>query len=596
MQVKTSRSTLTGFIAFFAVCFSTSPAHAQQSGLMLTPLNHTIKTKAGSRHTVTFSFINSLSTPQLLSIQIADLMQLPSGGAVPREAGTLPHSCAPWLISSDVTLAVAPRQTKVLTVNISVPGDAVGSYHAAIVVKMPEAVLPPGVAGASLKMQTLLPIHVVISGTERPGAEVKTAEFAPAEKVIRATNPTHAAQLRGKWALVPTVENTGNCMVRVKGDIIVTSQSGALVGRYRIGDGSNGQLILPGVSISFPILIDSTLPEIKYQARMNLSYSDKLGYSMPMELVPRPDGKLGQGEVKMGDVARTGLQAYVEPRVLIASAPVGSVRTERVTVVNLERFPITVTARASASTIDSDGTPILLQDTAAGGWISLSPPTFRLGAQQTRTVVLRLMAPADASDQWALVEFDFASASPKIALTATGRSVVLLRNSGNKDEAKVTLKSAALTNTPDGSVLSLSVVNGGQRPAAFSAGAVELMPAASAGITKVVLNFTPTLKLEGETNIVVLPGKMRRLDFLLPKNVGAGEYRGRLGLSPVRLVGRAGIATPTALDFNLKLAALEAGAKTTKPKSKSKTTPKPKAAVARPIKPVIAKTSAKNEG
>ncbi len=596
------RRILAAFAALFGVCFLASGVQAQSSGLMLTPLNHTVKAKVGSRQTVTFSFINSSPRPQVLDVQIVDLLQLPTGGADLRDAGTLPHSCAPWLSVPSTTIAVGARQTRTLPVNIAIPGDAAGSYHAAILVKLPEPVLPPGMTGGKVSVQTLLPIHVVIGGTEKPAAEVKKAELAPAEKVIPASSPAQAEELRGKWALVPTVENSGNSMVRVKGDIVVTSQTGALVGRYRVGDtGNNGQLILPGAAVSFPILINSTLPEAKYQARLNLAYTDKLGYSMPMGLLPRVGGDPAKGEIELGSVARTGLQAYVEPRVMISSALAGAVRTERVTVVNLEKFPITVTARASASTIDADGTPIILQDAAAPtSWLTLSPPSFRLGAEQTRTLVVRLMAPPDASDQWALLEFDFASASPKVDLTSTGRSVVLLRSAGNKDEAKVSLQSAALTSTPDGPVLSLAVTNPGARPAAFSASNVELTQGIAGGTEagKLEPSKAESLNIGGETNVVVLPGKMRRLDFLLPKTIDAGQYLGRLKLNPTKLAGgRANAAEEAALEFKLNLAAPrveKAGGSRTggsrNGQGKTGQTPKGKAA-GKPARPAAAKTA-----
>ena len=414
---------------------------------MITPLNKTVNTGRGSQVTFSFDIVNQSNSNSVVEVRRGDLTQNSAGGAELQDVGTQPRSCANWLRTQEGALSVPPNQKRTLTVLATVPGDANGSYHAVLVVKLPSGVLPPGVTGGVVTMQTLLPIHIVVNGSEKPAAVVEKAELMPAEQIIQARSEEHAAQLKGKWALVPTVSNTGNTMVRVKGDIVVTSEKGTLTGRYLVAEGSqNGQLILPGAKVSFPILLDSTLPDEKYQARLSLSYTDKQGYTMPMALTPRVGGDVNKGEVGLGAMARMGLQAYVEPNTVLTGVAAGGLRSERVTVTNLENFPVNVDVKILPTTIDADGTPVpVAGEDVSASWLTVAPTSFRMGAQQTRSLNLRIAAPENAQDQWALVQLNFTSADPKNPdLTSTSKTVVLMRNLKSEEQAKVGLQSAAM--------------------------------------------------------------------------------------------------------------------------------------------------------
>ena len=559
-----------------ASCFFSATSQAQETrGFLLTPLNQTLHLRSGARTVITFKAVNQLPTSSSVNVKLRDVSQTAGGGPELHEPGTIPHSCATWLRTQEGTFSVAAGQTQLLTLNAVVPPGVAGSYHAALVVTFVNSPRKSaGTTSAALTNSVVLPIHIFITGTEKPAVALEETSFVPAERVMGAMNAEQANQLRGKWALVPQVRNTGNSMVRIKGDVVVTSSEGTLVGRYLVARGDpDGQPILPGALIRFPILLDSFMREPKYQARMNLDFPGprgKVGYSAVMNLTPRVGNDATRGEVTMGTVERTGLQASASPGVLVATVAPGALRTERIAVTNYEDTPVAVNATALPCTIDTDGTPIALQDEANATWLSVAPSAFRLGAGQTRQITVRLSSAGDAQDHWALVQLNIASASPKTTgLSTTSRTIVVMNDATNTAAAGAKLQQVSLVRSSEGAALSLSVGGEGTRPATFKDSVLELVSIKNNGAKPVAII--------GDADLVVLPTKTRRLDFLLPRDLAPGKYVGHLKLKPANESGSSATTTELDLPFDLTLSGLASSV----PKPPAK---KPTKAVAKPKK------------
>lgn len=490
----------------------------------------------------------------VIDVGLQDLTQSENGGPVLSEPGSTSQSCAKWITVPQGRITLAPGQNEVIRASISIPRNVSGSYHAALTIKLTGADAPRTTgAVAELVTQTILPIHIFMSGTLKPSVELQTAELKPAEGNIMAMESED--DVRGKWVLMPHVKNTGNSMVRLRGDVIVSSSKGALVGRYQISNGDpDGQAILPGAIIQFPIRINSTLPDEQYLGRLNLRFQGARrieGYSAPMTLKPRADGASDKGLVALGTVERTGLQALVEPRVVIGSVLPNSVRTQRITVTNLEDFPVSVSATASGLAIDVDGEPIALPELATA-WMAIAPSTFRLGAQQSRVVSVRMNAPADQGDRWGLLQFAMSSTNPaRSTLTTTARTSVLLRSATGEANGTAKVEKIALTRSSSGPIVSVTVANLNSRPLAFASSALQLTTA----IPQIPDESAGTLTLAGETNVVLLPNGSRRLDFQLPLNIKPAAYEGQLKLNGLAATTGAKATNDFAIAFKLNLTA-----------------------------------------
>jgi hypothetical protein len=536
------------------------------SGLSITPLNHTIQARPGARTAVEFVVNNGLKSRVFIDVQLRDITQGRRGSPILREAGSTPRSAAPWIQMEQGRNALASGQNQTVRANIIVPRNVSGSYHAVVVIGFSLRGQDTKTEGsvAAVVNQAVLPIHIFITGTQKNEVELENAELKPAIGNIVSLDGDEL--LRNKWVLVPRVRNSGNSMVRIKGDVIVTSNRGELVGRYQVSDGDpDGQAILPGATIEFPIFINSTLPDPQYPARINLRYQGTQrveGYSAPMTLKPRVEGSTEEnqvGEVSLGTIERTGLQALVEPRVVIGNVQPRSIRTQRITVTNLEDFPVTVNTIPSGLAIDTDGEPIALPDAAVADWMKLAPAQFRLGPQQSRVVSVRMYAPTDASDRWGMLEFRMNSADPKAStLTTTARTSVLLRNAANPVAGQAAAQGVALTRSGQGPIISVTIANNQDRPLAFSASALQLMPVALASTPTAEKGtaseaIIPATVVDGEKDIVLLPHSARRLDFQLSPYIQAGEYFGTMKANGVAADARAPGTEDFTVQFKLNL-------------------------------------------
>lgn len=359
-------------------------------------------------------------------------------------------------------------------------------------------------------------------------------------------------------------------MVRIEGDVIITSPKSELIGRYQVSGGDpDGQAILPNATVEFPILIDSTLPDAQYAARVSLRFQGAKrmeGYSAPLTLTPRSEGSTTDaptGTVSLGTIERTGLQALVEPSVIIGAVQPNSVRSQRITVTNLEEFPVMVQANASGLAIDTDGETIALPDPQTANWMTIAPSTFRLGGGQSRVVSVRMNAPSDDQDRWGLLQFEMSASTPGAStLTATARTTILLRNATNESGGAPVTEKVALTRSALGPIVSVTIDNKNQRALAFAASGLQLDENVSiTGATPTKEDAKTTDKpqnpasflIVGETDIVLLPGASRRLDFQLPANIAAAQYQGVLKLRGLAATSNAKATEDFSVPFNLNL-------------------------------------------
>jgi hypothetical protein len=497
------------------------------AGFMVTPLNQTLRTRPGARHAFDFRMVNQLGTPVATEIKLADVTQAPNGTPVLHAAGSTPRSCTTWLKTREGIRTVSPRQSETLSVTLDVPGGTTGSYHGALVVRLLGQQPTADRSTTGVVVQAILPIHVIITGTEKLAVELKGCDLLPAEKVIHATTEEQIQQLKGKWALVPRVANTGNSMVRIRGDVLVATEKGQFIGRFLVAKGDpDGQALLPEGHIAFPILLDSALPEARYITRMNLSYNNKRGIEVPLTLVPRKDGQADQGEVLQGEAAQTGLQAFVTPSVVVVDVTRG-MRTEKLDITSLEDVEAQAEVRILPCTLDVDGTPIPLAATDPLPWVAVAPAQTRIGPRQTRAVQVRVSRPDTlTTDAWALLELRLTSrprTPGEAPITAKFPVLVLLRTPESAAKARATVNGVALTRAGEGAAaVAVTLTN----------------PEATLGVFhNVFLTMTPQdgtaggpAQLEGETPLVLLPNASRRTHFLLPATVKEGKYSCRVTL------------------------------------------------------------------
>jgi hypothetical protein len=562
-KMKTVKPQWKAMSAMIFLALISAPGARAQSGdgLLIMPLNRSIEARAGAKDTIEFKIHNGLPTRTVIDVALQDLTQDKGGAPILSTIGSTPRTAAPWITIPQGKLTIAPGAEHVIRGTIAIPRTGVsGSYHAALTLQLFGSSAAKG-SSAAMVNQTVLPIHVFIAGTLKPALELESATLKTAAGNFGSSDG--AEYLQGKWVLVPRVHNTGNSMARIKGDVIVTSSRGELIGRYQVNDGDPaGQAILPGAMIEFPIFLNTTLPDAQYPARINLKFQGARrveGYSAPMTLVPRADGSTPEvplGIVSLGTIERTGLQALVEPRVVIGSVQPNSVKTQRITITNLEDFPVNVSTMPSGLAIDTDGETIALPDPQVGAWMRVAPSAFRLGPQQSRVVSVRMNAPAALEDRWGLLQFTMSSASKTSDLTANARTSVLLRNAANPENGKAMAQNIALTRSGTGPIVSVTIANSQTRPLAFASSVLQLLPAeeeSTPDADKADESAPRPLVINGETSIVLLPQSARRLDFQLPPNIRPGLYMGMMKLTGIAASGRGETADDFSVQFKLNL-------------------------------------------
>lgn len=201
-----------------ALLASAAYATAFAADLGLTPPRQSLFAAPGETVTTTVTVLTTAETEQQVTAETSDWTLDATGELTFLPPATLPTSAAPWIVLEADTVLLPPDGSRDLRIEVTVPTDAEGTYHAMIFF----TVVPPGGdadgVGVTTTTRIGLTLYVTVTGTERSGSEL-----VDLYQVDEAT-------------LAAVVVNTGNTVMRLGGAIELRDESGNVVHRLPAPD------------------------------------------------------------------------------------------------------------------------------------------------------------------------------------------------------------------------------------------------------------------------------------------------------------------------------------------------------------------------
>lgn len=470
----------------------------------------------------------------------AAALQTPTGALEMDDGEAYEYSAARWLTLSKSELVIRPASEEKVRVTLTVPGNALGSGHALIVVSgaPPRNVpIPPtqeNQAYVVTRVSFGIILHYTVPGTARTGAKIEslylTQDPPPNSGLTRATSPY-------KYWLVTRIRNTGNVMIYGYGWALLRREHVGLVERWRLGEREYGsrKVIYPGRYQDVYLPVSRPLPSGEYRAQVRLDYAPQRAATAEAPLTVVNDTAAADAFRSQTGAFATqtiGLAVTVEQELAELSVAPGGVRTGAIRITNNEAVPVVVDTALQDVTMDGDGV-LLPQDPASperavARWLQVAPVQFALPPGKSRRLAYSVSPAAtmaQADDLVGLVRFQ-ARALNAVTRTIEGETI-----------------------GETGVLMITSLAGRGQRKGEVGVLQVDVRPELQ-GIVRLgvpVLNtgnvhFSPVvnLQLSGRDNpafqlektrggkadqVLVLPGKQRLVWFELPRSqFQAGRY------------------------------------------------------------------------
>ena len=172
----------------------------------------------GERLTTTVTVLTMSEREQQVATDIGDWSLALGGDLLFFPGGTLATSSAPWIDVDTLDFEIAPRASREVRLDITIPEDAEGTHHAMVFF----TVVPPPSEGAGVSVVTTsrvaLTVYVTVSGTEVHGAELVDLYQSDAD------------------TLTAVVLNTGNTVMRLGGVVELRDEAGEVRHRLEVRD------------------------------------------------------------------------------------------------------------------------------------------------------------------------------------------------------------------------------------------------------------------------------------------------------------------------------------------------------------------------
>jgi hypothetical protein len=219
-----------------AACFLLFLPGTTLASFVVSPMEHHLQTAPGARETAVVAIRNNGRRAISLKLYFADSRFHSDGREEDLPVGTADRSCAPWILLEQPFLDLDPGQVKQVTLRVSVPEDAGGSYWTKLYLEETSTPEPMTSSNAGrtyqvyMKQRMGVRVFEDVAGTGHSDALVSKVSVRPGtrERVFAAR-----------------VENSGNALLRCQGRIEIRDKNGAALETLKLG--SNGEFLLfPG--------------------------------------------------------------------------------------------------------------------------------------------------------------------------------------------------------------------------------------------------------------------------------------------------------------------------------------------------------------
>jgi len=393
---------LTNVLAAIAACIA--PMAAGQVAVS-PPL---VEASVSPRRTevVRVTVANLGNDPRELRARLSGLAVTADGR--PADAGDQepPRSCRSWLAVEPESATVGARQSLELALTVAVPADASGGYSALLTLDLaaPTGVGPQGFGGTiRLGHRLVVPVILNARGLRPVYPQVAIAELSilsPDE-----LSPEVKDRVKDKQgALIAAVTNTGAAHVRLGGEAVLRTASGARLSTVPFAVGMG--YVLAGCERHFVAGLDWPLPDGVYILGANLrpygGHRTVVSRSQPAAV---QNGTMLPGEVT--DELRKTLEALspsciMQPDELCIDVSPGGKASAAVRFYRLCEQPLTLEPRPYLWSLDEDGDvtfQVPADPAQRGEQLSLRPARIDLSAARTRSAAVVCSRPKGVSGE-----------------------------------------------------------------------------------------------------------------------------------------------------------------------------------------------------
>lgn len=227
------------------------------ASFVVSPMEHHLTVTPGSQSAATVTVHNAGEKPLTLRLYFQDSRIDGRGVETDLPAGALARSCASWAALSEAVIDLVPREVRAVTVTLSVPDSARGSYWTKLYLE--EMSTPVShkkqihdrAYSIFIKQQVGVRLFCDVAGTERIGALVNSVIIHQEPKAPR--------------SIVTRVVNTGNTLLRCRGRVEIRDSAGGVIQTLLMG--IDGEFyVFPDGYRDLPTKSDTPLAEGTYTA------------------------------------------------------------------------------------------------------------------------------------------------------------------------------------------------------------------------------------------------------------------------------------------------------------------------------------------
>lgn len=239
-----------------------APQQTPGSGISLAPARVELEMQPGTETTVVVNLDYHGTVENLQPVRIVASLNdwtIKRNGEVEfQKANTLPNSASSWLIYSPAETTVTPGNIHSIRVTISVPKDATPGDHltALIVEQRPDSIkLDQNRRQVVLRYRMAAVFYIKVPQLTRRGSLENLRAEARADSI----------------AVVPTLKNQGNSVIRPVTSVKVTDASGKVVAE---SPEQESLPVLGGAELSQPLTIDNVLTPGVYSVKYRVDFQD----------------------------------------------------------------------------------------------------------------------------------------------------------------------------------------------------------------------------------------------------------------------------------------------------------------------------------
>ena len=222
------------------------------------PLRIDVKLPPGQAHTETIRVSSDADEPVHMRATAGDWYFNQYDAPQYDPVGKHPsYSCGSWIRVNPTEFDIPPHGTTPVRVTVvTAPGQPVGGYHCAVLIRTapgPQPNLPA--TGLRITVGFATTVYAVV-GEPEPKAELVSLDL-----VLAPPDSASATGEKPRWQYLLTLENTGQTHFRVNATLELLNQEGKVVSNFKV----NSQPVLPESSRTFTFTSAEDLPPGEYR-------------------------------------------------------------------------------------------------------------------------------------------------------------------------------------------------------------------------------------------------------------------------------------------------------------------------------------------